>query len=134
MQQCSWLIPDLCIENCLPKKTIQDKINKYHIDVITPISEELGFSVWASEKSGYRSPKYEKLKGRSGYSQHCFNGKGAVDWTCDKQNLVKLLMALVKSDYMRVCLYPDHGFIHCDYKGNQKLLFKFVKGKWIRQG
>lgn len=104
-----------------------DKLLHKHILPMHPVREELGISITASLKSGYRSPEWELAHKRNGTSQHCFgqklNGKfdpkedGAVDWTCFEfpNNKDKLLASMIKhTDYTRMAVYK--GFIHGDYK------------------
>lgn len=114
---------------------IVDKILKHHINVIQPIRDNLGCAIWPSEHSGFRRVNWEIQHGRSGTSEHCFKGKGAVDYTCrNKWQLELLFKELKKSKYMRVCYYPNSLFIHCDYKGDKKLSFICNDNKnWIRE-
>ena len=71
--------------SAIPER-VADAIQKFHILPMQEVRNKLGKAIWPSLKSGYRSPYYEKQKGRSGNSQHCFlekdGGKGATDWTC----------------------------------------------------
>lgn len=108
-------ISELCINpKDIPLK-VADKLLKYHIQPMNELRKELGSPVWASQSSGYRPEWYEKARGRSGNSQHCFHGKGAIDWTAYRiSDLLKLL--LDKSPYTRICLYENNRFIHCDYR------------------
>jgi len=127
-------ISDFCIEDKPIPLSVADKLQLYHIDVIQEVRDALGFPIWPSKHSGYRSRKYELSRRRAGTSEHTFHGKGACDYTCFKENLNTLFNALVKSDYTRVCLYPRQGFIHADYKGNKKKVYKCFDGKnWERQ-
>ena len=114
---------------------ISDKILKWHIIPMQRVRDILGFAIWASQKSGYRSFSWEKSKGRTGNSQHTFKGKGAVDWTCRNfaDNKDKLLEAIIKeTDYTRMAIY--NSFIHCDYKetdSNSRELYKSdAKSSW----
>lgn len=110
---------------------VVDKILKYHIPVIQGIRDVLLCPIWPSENSGYRSVSWEHSHGRSGNSQHCFRGKGAVDYTCDRSRLDELFTLLCKSDYMRICLYRT--FVHCDYRGDEKKVFKCETGnQWVQ--
>lgn len=96
---------------------IADKILKWHILPAQRVRNILDIPMWASQKSGYRSLKWEKSKGRSGNSQHVFKDKGAVDWTCYRfsENKDKFLKYLIEeTDYTRLAVY--NSFIHCDYK------------------
>lgn len=109
-------ISEFCITDDAIPVDIADKILKYHIEPILKFRELKGFPIWASQKSGYRPYAYELKNKRSGNSQHCFKGKGAVDWTCSKENIPVLLQWLKTfSPYKRVCYYPNNNFIHCDY-------------------
>lgn len=100
---------------------IADAILEHHIQPMQVVRNELGYSMTASLKSGYRSPKWEKSRKRNGQSQHCFlrkdGGKGAVDWTCFdfQKNKNEFIEAIIKhTNYTRIAIY--NSFIHCDYK------------------
>lgn len=96
---------------------IADKILKHHIVPMQPVRDKLNIPIYPSQKSGYRSQKWEKSRNRNGQSQHCFVGLGAVDWTCsDFQNNKEALLASIAIDteYTRIAVY--NSFIHCDYK------------------
>ena len=86
------------------------------IEVLNPIREALGSPIIISQKSGYRPREYEIVRGRSGNSQHCFMGKGAVDLTCKMDKFQELHELLKNSPFTRTCLYPSERFIHCDFK------------------
>ena len=114
---------------------VSDKILKWHIIPMQRVRNVLGIAIWASQKSGYRSLSWEKSKGRSGNSQHCFRGKGATDWTCRNfsDNKDKLLEAIIKeTDYTRIAIY--NSFIHCDYKetdsNSRELYTSDSKSSW----
>jgi hypothetical protein len=73
--------------------------------------------MYPSLKSGYRSKNWEINHGRNGRSQHTFQDKGAVDWTCNNFDVdgMELLGLIIKhTKYTRITLY--NTFIHCDYK------------------
>lgn len=104
----------------LVEKYIQDK---YGCDIEVSISL----------KSSYRSPEWEKSKGRSGYSEHTFNFLGASDITCKnfKENYPILLEALIAvTYYTRLAVY--NGFIHGDYKNAQNDACVY-NSAWVRQ-
>ena len=105
-----------------------------HIRILNRVRNDLGSELIVSQKSGYRPREYELTKGRSGNSEQCFVSKGAVDLTCDLNRIIILLDLLLKSEYTRVCYYPDDGFIHCDSKSTDKR--SYVKRKtdsdWVR--
>ena len=107
---------------------VVDKIERYHKPIINPIRHDMGVPIQVSGNSGYRSVEWEIASGRDGTSEHTFIGKGAVDYTCEHLEL--LLDELRASDYMRICYYPEQGFIHCDHKGEQKLEFISRGGAW----
>ena len=112
-----------------------DKIWKYHIIPMVPVREALGVAIWPSLKSGYRPEWYEKSKNRNGNSEHCFKGKGAVDWTCmgfvfRKDKLLQLIIE--HTEYTRIAVYD--GFIHCDHKptasGKREIYTSNAQSKW----
>lgn len=114
---------------------IADKLWKYHIIPMLAVREALGFAIWASLKSGYRPEWYEKSKGRSGTSEHCFKEKGAVDWTCfdfetNKDKFLELI--IIHTDYTRIAVYD--GFIHCDHKptanGKREIYTSNSRSEW----
>ena len=125
-------ISDLVITGTLITLDIADKIILHHIYPMIAVENVLGKKVWASSRSGYRPIEWEYKMGRSGSSQHTFQGKGAVDWTCEdfrnnKQELIDLVISM--TDYKRIAIYD--GFIHCDYKGDERLLFSSdAKSNW----
>jgi len=116
-------------------ETIADKILEYHIAPIQPLREEMDIPMWPSDKSGYRSPSWEKKKGRNGKSQHTFKEKGAVDWTCEDflKNKEDFLKGIIKyTDYTRIAIYDT--FLHCDYKetssGKRQIFKSTPDSKW----
>ena len=56
---------------------VADKLLHYHILPMQKVRDILGIPITASEKSGYRSEKWEHSKGRSGNSQHTFRARGS---------------------------------------------------------
>lgn len=111
---------------------VATKLWSYHIIPMIVVRALLGQAIWASQNSGYRPEAYEKAQGRSGNSQHTFKGKGAVDWTCEKKYLDKLLKLILQyTDYTRIAVYDT--FIHCDYKaqdGKRYLFESDSKSNW----
>lgn len=114
---------------------VADKILEYHIIPMQIVRDKLGVSIWPSLKSGYRSSKWERKRGRSGKSQHCFRGKGAVDITCKDFSVtgVTLLDLIVEhTQYTRMAVY--RSFIHCDYKptksGKRQIFKSDSSSKW----
>ena len=90
---------------------VADKI-KDLIFELNPVRKRVGKPVVIT--SSYRPSWWEHYKGRSGNSEHTFEGRGAVDVTC--LDLSRLLTELQHTDFTRICVYPDMSFIHCDYK------------------
>ena len=115
-----------------PSKVVKRKI-KAIIKVLAPVREKIGSPVYISKRSGYRPVWWEKLRGRSGGSQHCFKGKGAVDLTCQTGKFQELYNLLVEeSDFTRICLYPEKMFIHCDFKKSEHRLYLDTGNGWER--
>ena len=118
---------------------VKEKIEKYHIPELNRIREELNkdvpkekeVGIIISKHSGYRPRHWEIYKGRSGNSQHCFTGKGAVDITCRLDMFPRLWELMRESAYTRVCLYPNKMFIHNDFKElTAKQEFICTDDKW----
>lgn len=114
---------------------VADKLLKWHICPMQDVRDELGYSIWASQESGYRPVSWEKSHGRSGNSQHTFKGKGAVDWTCKNfnDNKKEFLKSIIRhTDYTRIAIY--NSFIHCDYKqtisGQREIYDSTPDSKW----
>ena len=121
-------IKEFCITDDPISLDVADKI-LHHIKILQPIRDKLKSPINISKNSGYRPYKYELDHKRSGESEHVFFGGGAVDLTTSKSNLGKLLELLMKSEYKRVCYYPNKNFIHCDLKGSGKRFFMCYDGK-----
>lgn len=109
-------LSELCIITGTIPQEVADKLLRHHIWPMNPVREKLGHPIIASDNSGYRPKYYEKARGRSGNSQHCFEGKGAVDWTTTGDIKKLILLIMQHTDYTRICYYPNNGFVHCDYK------------------
>jgi hypothetical protein len=119
-------------------EAVADKILEYHIVPLQAVREAHGKPIYVSQNSGYRSLEWEKSKGRSGESEHCFgeqeNGtfnedKGAVDLR--SEDLDRLESDLIEhSPYTRICRYKS--FIHCDYKPQERILYKNTPKGWQR--
>jgi hypothetical protein len=100
------------------------------------VRDSMDVPIWPSAKSGYRSVSWEKSHGRSGKSQHTFQGNGAVDWTCENfiANKKDFLRNIIKlTDYTRIAVYDT--FIHCDYKdtttGERQIFKSGNDSRWI---
>jgi len=110
--------------------SVADKLREFHIGPMESVRHQLGSAVWASEKSGYRNLVWEKQHGRSGNSEHCFEGKGAVDWCTEPSKLDELYRLILEhTNYTRICRYPT--FIHVDYKAEERQLFTCDGGDWV---
>ena len=132
MIKLNFTLSELCIVDDDIPLSIANKLLK-HISIIQPIRDKLGVPIVASENSGYRPFHWELLEGRSGNSEHCFKGLGAVDWACSKDR-AGLIELLKESEYKRVAYYPDNGFLHCDFKGDEKVFFlSDSNSNWKRQ-
>ena len=132
MIKLNFTLSELCIVDDDIPISIANKLLK-HISIIQPIRDKLGVPIVASENSGYRPFHWELLEGRSGNSEHCFKGLGAVDWACSKDR-AGLIELLKESEYKRVAYYPENGFLHCDFKGDEKVFFlSDSNSNWKRQ-
>jgi hypothetical protein len=132
MIKLNFTLSELCIVDDDIPLSIANKLLK-HISIIQPIRDKLGVPIVASENSGYRPFHWELLEGRSGNSEHCFKGLGAVDWACSKDR-AGLIELLKESEYKRVAYYPENGFLHCDFKGDEKVFFlSDSNSNWKRQ-
>ncbi|WP_421977833.1 hypothetical protein [Roseivirga seohaensis] len=126
---------EFCIEQNKPiPQSVATKLWIFHIIPMLVVRTLLDSPIWASQNSGFRPKAYEISKGRSGESQHTFEGesKGAIDWTCKKSLLPKLLeLILEHTNYTRIAVYEN--FIHCDHKatdGNRYLFTSNEKSVW----
>lgn len=125
-------------ESEIPLHVVQ-KIENYHLPELNLMRHKGGFPIRISQHSGYRPVAWEKDRGRSGDSQHCFGEnlpksdwylhRGAVDVTCGEDNFPQLLKLAKASKYSRVCWYPDAQFIHMDWKYHWKGEYSF----WIAE-
>ncbi|MCP4987709.1 MAG: hypothetical protein GY928_17120 [Colwellia sp.] len=99
---------------------VETKVLVCHMLPLKLLEEYLGFDLFVSIKSGYRSVDWEKAHGRSGRSQHTYSNLGAVDLTFDgfSLNKDKVIKALAEhTNYTRVAVY--NSFLHIDYKNAQ---------------
>jgi hypothetical protein len=115
---------------------IADKIIEYHMIPIGRVQEIHKGIITVSQRSGYRSPIYEKKHGRSGTGQHTYIGKGATDYATTG-SLEELLDDIVeKTDYTRLSIYIESNFIHADYYKTDGYvhLYKYstVQHDWIK--
>lgn len=130
-------VKEYCITGKEPEQEVFDAIVKFHIEPMNAVRELYGKPISVSKNSGYRPKAHELSKGRPGTSEHTFEkiypkGRGAADYTAE--SIPKLLDLLISdSPYLRICYYPSHGFIHCDYKGDgtrRELYQADANGKW----
>jgi len=124
-------IENMVIDGNTVPLDVADKLREYHIQPMESVRHQLGSAVWASEKSGYRHEQWEKHHGRSGNSEHCFKGPGAVDWKTEQCKMDELYRLILEhTNYTRICRYPT--FLHCDYKSDERQLFTSDGGKWVK--
>ena len=134
-------ISEYCIESGPIPQHIADAILVHHILPMNMVRAEMKVPIYVSHSSGYRSEKHEKSKGRPGTSEHTFKyiwptGQGAADYTThEPATLERLFEKILKyTKYTRVCIYPFHNFIHCDYKPSTTRTFTADKQKnWQRK-
>lgn len=115
---------------------VVDKLWSVHLPILNPLRAKMREPVSISQNSGFRPYAWEKNKGRSGDSQHTFGDHkpdaeswlGAVDLTAD--SFERLIMHLNNSAYKRVCIYQQEQFVHCDMKGDRRLLFENGDSGW----
>ena len=102
------------------------------ISILNPIRERLQQPIYIT--SSYRTYEWELQRGRSGYSEHVFRGKGAVDMACaNLPTLFKLLRLLINySPFTRLCIYPNKLFIHGDFKGKKRKVYIDRGNGWKR--
>lgn len=110
---------------------IAHKIAVFHLYKHIPIRDELGIPLYI--RSAYRPISWEKKKGRSGTSQHTFEGLGAVDISTARTSKDEFkkrleLFSMLSNVYTRICYYPKQRFFHCDYKADK--LQCFVGSEW----
>lgn len=115
-------ISEFCITPHPIEQEVADKILQNFIVPLNPIRHQLGAPLIISKRSGFRPIAWEKAKGRTGESEHCFEGKGAADLVTQDMKALANLLA-VQSPFMRICYYPKSGFVHCDYKEEAKKFY-----------
>jgi hypothetical protein len=113
-------ISEFCITGQPPYQGVASAIMEYHIVPMNAVRELYKAPISVSKSSGYRPRSYEQSRGRSGNSQHSFEdinpkGIGAADYTGHDIDLL-LKLIIENTEYTRICIYPNNGFIHCDYK------------------
>lgn len=109
--------------------TIIDKLLIHHILPMVEIARNFDGYITTNNNSGYRPAEVEKRLGRNGKSEHCFHGKGAVDWTTSHLKMPEFLQLLWEfSPYTNMVYNTALNYVHCDYSlGNgQRILFKLT--------
>lgn len=95
-------------QRCNPPCSIED-MDQDFLDWLDAVREEAGIPFVLT--SAYRSPAYEKSKGRTGNGAHPY--KVAVDVRCNTSaNRFKIIRAAIKLDASRIGV--GHTFIHLD--------------------
>ena len=127
-------ISDFIFRHDIPVEApVYDAILHYHLLPIYRVEQKLSCHVvptlvgrHGGGGSVYRHPEHERERGRSGTGSHTFTDKkGGGDYTVtDFNQFEKFLNVLVKeTDFTRLCYYPNHNFIHCDYRADTLQLF-----------
>ena len=133
----NFTISEFCITDDPIDQNIANMILRWHILEIQKVRDVLQRPILVSWNSGFRPYSYEINRGRSGNSEHTFRGVnkhgiGAADYTLsftgDRpkiDQLNELFDAIdCHTNYTRVAIYPNNLFIHCDYKADEKQLFR----------
>ena len=134
MIQFPFKISEFCLTGDSVPIDVADKLLQHHIVPMLSVREKLKSPITASQKSGYRPTWYEILKGRLRGSQHCFKTKGAIDWTCNKSLIKKMISLMITyTDYTRICYYPNKNFVHADYKATdgKRYYYECEGSKWL---
>ena len=104
-----------------------------------------GIALIPSLHSCYRPKWYERSKGRSGNSLHCFPAGtlGACDITlADGAPVIHVLDRVIEElPFRRICVYRGHNFLHVDYgeqgrrSGDRRSLWECatITGQWVRR-
>lgn len=104
-----------------------------------------GIALVPSLHSCYRPPSYERSKGRSGNSLHCFpaGSMGACDITLsDGRPVIEVVDRVIEElPFRRIVVYHGHNFLHVDYgepgrrSGERRSLWacSAINGSWVRQ-
>lgn len=119
-------------------------VRDHYIIPITTFYYTTGIRLVPSQNSVYRPLDHEHTRGRTGLSLHCFPAgtKGAADLTLeDGSPVIHILDQVIDAlPFRRICLYPNHNFIHVDYggpgvrSGQRRSLWQCtsVRGQWVR--
>lgn len=107
---------------------VWDIVQGCYLPALRTVRDATGLQLVPSRPSGaaggscYRPASYEKIRGRSGSSLHCFPGgslgacdlvrAGQLPLTLDDVNRIRALVP-----FARLCWYPNNGFVHVDYFG-----------------
>jgi hypothetical protein len=102
-----------------PPPAIWTVIEDAYIRPLLVISRSFGVQLVPSDQSGYRSPRYEISRGRSGRSVHTFppGSLGAADLRYkDSTPIVWAVESLIDAGpWQRIAVYVNHQFVHVDY-------------------
>lgn len=122
-------------------KKVDIKVRVCHMEPLKRVEAKVlakcGIKVHVSLRSSWRPVWWERLKNRTGRSEHTYGWLGATDVTCDgfADNWEILLDALIsETHYTRLTVYhtENGGFIHCDYKNPYNDAYVY-NSKWVRQ-
>lgn len=120
-----------------PPEHVWPRILKYHLTPALTLFHATGVALLPSMGSCYRSPVYERSKGRSGSSLHTFphGSRGACDYTLPGgMDVMHHMDHVIQSmPHRRLCYYPGHGFVHADY-GDQHGQAAKERTMWIADG
>lgn len=110
---------------------VWDIVSACYIPALRMVRDACGLVLVPSRPRGsaggscYRPQEYERTRGRSGSSLHCFPG-GSLG-ACDLVRAGQLPLTLTDVDklrakarpvpFARMCWYPANGFVHVDYMG-----------------
>lgn len=109
--------------------SIAEKIIQHHLYPLNNIRKQLGVPIHVT--SGYRPEWWEIKQGRSGKSQHVFEGIGAVDVSLfGNKDLYPRLFAMLSNQYRRIAYYPEQNFVHLDYGAISLQCFIARDGSW----
>lgn len=129
-------------------KKIEQMVRVCHQEPLIKVEKKIQIEcteikLYVSLKSSWRPIWWEKLKKRSGYSEHTYSFMGGTDIVCDdySDNWEILLKALMtETHYTRLAVYHTYnpktrkkgGFIHGDFKNPYEERFVY-NSKWVRQ-
>lgn len=129
------------IDGTQPPPRVWKMIQEHYIAPLLAFGKAHGVYLVPSMRSCYRSPEYERKKGRAGSSYHCFppGTRGACDLVRADGGSMADALDLFKASlpFPRIAWYPANGFIHVDYgersgrKGRNLYLCKSPSSLWV---